>query len=307
MTDFLQDYLQDSQARINGALDSCLQNSRSEFSDTDTRDGTGKLWQAIRYSCLPGGKRVRPVLVYAAADAVKVDPELAPDVDKVAVAVECIHAYSLVHDDLPVMDDDALRRGQPTCHISFDEATAVLAGDALQAIAFEQLIAADGLSPKQRLALAKTLAAAAGARGMVGGQAIDLGAVDQQLNLQQLESMHQLKTGALIRASVRMGALCGNADQARLEELDRYAHSVGLAFQILDDILDVESDTSTLGKQQGADARLNKPTYPALLGLDKAKEHARQRYEEALEALSNFGEEARILRELAHYIVKRRH
>ncbi|QKT04406.1 (2E,6E)-farnesyl diphosphate synthase [Ectothiorhodospiraceae bacterium 2226] len=268
----------------------------------DAHSSPHRLHEAMRYAALDGGKRVRPVLVYAAGEALG-----APDaaLDAAACAVECVHVYSLVHDDLPAMDDDDLRRGKPTVHKAYDEATAILVGDALQALAFEALVQAP-VRAEQRVAMMHTLAQASGSLGMAGGQAIDLAAVGQALTLDALEDMHLRKTGALIRASVRLGALCAaevNDDQ--LARLDRYARNIGLAFQIRDDVLDVEGDTATLGKTQGADQARGKPTYPALLGLDGAKAHARALHEEALTCLEPFGTEADLLRAVARYIVER--
>lgn len=265
----------------------------------------GDLHRAMRYAVLGGGKRIRPVLVYSAGAAVGAAPE---SLDGPACAVEFIHAYSLIHDDLPAMDNDDLRHGQPTCHKAFGEAMAILAGDALQSLAFQVLgqdpaMVAD---PAIRLRMLGVLAQAAGSRGMVGGQAIDLVAIGRELTLAELENMHIHKTGALIRASVLLGALSqSTVDPAVLERLDRYAKCIGLAFQIRDDILDVIGDTATLGKTQGADRALNKPTYPALLGLDGAREHARVLYEEALASLESLGAEADPLRWIAGYIVER--
>ncbi|MFK5915686.1 MAG: (2E,6E)-farnesyl diphosphate synthase [Woeseiaceae bacterium] len=263
------------------------------------------LHQAMRYSVLNGGKRIRPILVYAAGYAVSAD-EVA--LDAPASAIEFIHAYSLIHDDLPAMDDDDLRRGKPTCHKAFDEAQAILAGDALQSLAFHTL--AHGL-PKsipadKKLDILDALAVASGSRGMAGGQAIDLASVGKALNIAELEDMHVHKTGALIRASVKMGALCQpKITPEQLKKLDHYAKCIGLAFQIQDDILDVTSDTETLGKTQGADVALNKPTYPALLGLQAAKEMASELHKDAHDSLDIFGDTAKPLRWLADYIVKR--
>ena len=265
----------------------------------------GQLHQAMRYAVLSGGKRIRPILVYATGKAVGVEPAV---LDGPACAVEFIHAFSLIHDDLPAMDNDDLRHGKPTCHKAFGEAIALLAGDALQALAF-QVLAQDPtmtLQPAIRLHLVATLAQAAGSRGMAGGQAIDLAAVGKELTLAELENMHIHKTGALIRASVLMGALSQEAlPAASLQQLDHYAKCIGLAFQIRDDILDVTADTRTLGKAQGADALLNKPTYPALLGLEGARNHARTLVDEALASLQAFGPEADVLRWIAAYIVER--
>jgi farnesyl diphosphate synthase len=265
----------------------------------------GELHAAMRYATLGGGKRIRPLLVYASGRAVGLDEAA---LDGAAAAIEIIHAYSLIHDDLPAMDDDDLRRGRPTCHRAFDEATAILAGDAMQALAFHILASDPALpcSPATRLAMIDTLAVASGSRGMAGGQAIDLAAVGRELSLAELENMH---TGALIRASVRMAALCAeHADDKTRERLDRYAACIGLAFQIRDDILDVEGDTETLGKTQGADIALNKPTFPGLLGMDAAKTHARTLHEEALTALEVLDDErGAALRWIADFIVNRIH
>ncbi|GBL60875.1 geranylgeranyl diphosphate synthase, type II [Pseudomonas citronellolis] len=285
------------QARVDAALETLF---------TPPREDLQRLYQAMRYSVVNGGKRVRPLLAYAACEALGGDPARA---DGAACAVELIHAYSLVHDDLPAMDDDDLRRGQPTTHIAFDEACAILAGDGLQALAFEVLAEAR-LNPQDaetRLAMVTALARAAGSAGMVGGQAIDLEAVGRKIDQAALETMHRHKTGALIEASVRLGALAsGQADAERLEALARYAGAIGLAFQVQDDILDVESDTATLGKTQGKDQAHDKPTYPALLGLEAAKAYALALRDQALAALEGFGEGAEPLRELARYIVDRR-
>ena len=293
-------YRASCQARINTALDTLLPLADSEFASTPAR--SQRLFDAMRYSLLNGGKRVRPLLVYASADALGGADARA--LDLAACALECIHAYSLVHDDLPAMDDDDLRRGQPTCHRAYDEATAILAGDGLQALAFELLLAAP-LAPEPLLAMARDLATAAGPRGMVGGQAIDVAAQGTHPDLNALAAMHQLKTGALIRAAVRLGARAANATPAQLAALDDYARCIGLAFQVQDDILDVESDTATLGKQSGADAALDKPTYPALLGLDGAKQKARQLLDDALQALDGFDQRADALRALARFVVQR--
>lgn len=264
-----------------------------------------QLAEAMAYSLGNGGKRVRPMLVYATGAALAQEPDTA--LDSVAVSLECLHAYSLVHDDLPAMDDDDLRRGQPSCHIAFDEATAILAGDALQTLAFEVLARCEQLSADQRIALVADLAKAAGAQGMVLGQAIDLGAVDQTLDLAQLERMHQHKTGALIRASVTMAARACGASSRQLGALDDYALAIGLAFQVQDDILDVTADTHTLGKRQGADTARHKPTYVSLLGLTGAQQKARELGDRALASLNVFDESAAPLRTLARYIIERGH
>jgi farnesyl diphosphate synthase len=263
-----------------------------------------RLHDAMRYSTLGGGKRVRAMLVFAAGELA----EAAPDRLKVAAAaVEMVHAYSLIHDDLPCMDDDVMRRGKPTCHVEFDEATALLAGDALQSLAF-QLLAEYRLSdrPENQLKALHQFSLACGSRGMAGGQAIDLDAVGKSLSLPELERMHILKTGALIRASVMMGAYCGRELSAvELEHLDRYAKCVGLAFQVVDDILDEEGDVATLGKTVGKDKAAGKPTYTSLLGLANAKKFAAELLADAHEALSTFDGRAARLRELANFIVQR--
>jgi geranylgeranyl diphosphate synthase type II len=265
-----------------------------------------RLYEAMRYSVMNGGKRVRPLLVYGACEALGISADKA---NGAACAVELIHAYSLVHDDLPAMDDDDLRRGQPTTHKAFDEACAILAGDGLQSLAFTALVdpRLSRQAPEVLLQMVQTLAAAAGPAGMVGGQAIDLESVGRTLDQRALESMHRHKTGALIEASVRLGALAsGHAQADELKALQVYAQAVGLAFQVQDDILDIESDTATLGKQQGADIARDKPTYPALLGLPAAKAYALELRDQALHALRPFDATAEPLRELARFIVERR-
>ncbi|WP_160154838.1 polyprenyl synthetase family protein [Microbulbifer sp. ALW1] len=263
------------------------------------------LFAAMNYSALGPGKRLRPALVYAAAKALGGDTA-SNNSHQAAAALECVHAYSLVHDDLPAMDDDALRRGRATCHIQFDEATAILAGDALQTQAFE-LLADAPLDAELKVRVIRELAQASGARGMVAGQAIDLAAVDQALSLEQLKQMHRLKTGALISASARIGALIGGADPQQLAAVTRYAEAIGLAFQVQDDILDVTADTEILGKTQGADAARNKPTYVSLLGLDGARAKADELHREASDALAQLGGNTQILQQLADYIVHRDH
>lgn len=269
---------------------------------SDTHSSSERLLSAMRYSVFNGGKRIRPVLVYAAGQALNCSLD---HCDAPAAAVEMIHAYSLIHDDLPAMDDDDLRRGKPTCHIQYDEATAILAGDALQTSAFAALT--DAQNQTGQLQLLQELVQASGSLGMVAGQMIDLASVGKSLSLVELENMHRHKTGALIRASVRMGAIAGGASAKQLDALTQYAEALGLAFQVQDDILDVESDTETLGKQQGADIALNKPTYVSLLGLEQAKEKARLLVENAEQSLNDFGPEADLLRELARYVIERDH
>jgi farnesyl diphosphate synthase len=263
-----------------------------------------RLHDAMRYSTLGGGKRVRAMLVFAAGE---LSGAAAERLEIAASAVEAIHAYSLIHDDLPCMDDDVLRRGKPTCHVEFDEATALLAGDALQSLAF-QLLAEHRLAPdaEAQLEMVRLFAAACGSRGMAGGQAIDLDAVGRSLTLAELEFMHILKTGALIRASILLGAHCGEQlAQPQLDRLDRYAKCVGLAFQVVDDILDEEGDAATLGKTAGKDRAADKPTYTSLMSVSEAKRFAGELLGDALAALEGFGERARRLAEIASFIVKR--
>jgi len=262
------------------------------------------LHEAMRYATLDGGKRVRASLVYAVGQAVA-----APDaaLDAPACAVELIHAYSLVHDDLPCMDDDDLRRGKPTCHKAYDEATALLAGDALQSLAFELLANEAALSAAQRLRMIALLAAAAGSHGMAGGQAIDLAAAGKSLALPELEDMHRRKTGALIRAAVLLGACARDGlDAGTQKALDEYSRAIGLAFQITDDILDVEGLTETLGKKPGVDRARGKATYTSLLGLAEAKARAKTLHRQALESLAPLGDNGGFLAELAGFIIERR-
>ncbi len=259
----------------------------------------------MRYAVLGGGKRVRPVLVYATGQALglKLNRLNGP-----ACAVELIHAYSLVHDDLPAMDDDDLRRGQPTCHRKFDEATAILTGDALQTLAFSVLCHDKNMEVDSdiRLNMIDKLAIASGSRGMAGGQAMDLGSVGEELSLVQLENMHIHKTGALILASVRLGYLAAqSADKGQIASLDQYAKRIGLAFQVKDDILDVEGDTETLGKTQGKDHANSKPTYPSLLGLEGARDLLQHLHQQAMDSLRSFDHRADPLRWIADYIVVR--
>lgn len=264
-----------------------------------------RLHEAMRYSTLNGGKRLRALLVYCAGETFNVPLNT---LDIPACAVEYVHAYSLIHDDLPAMDDDDLRRGKPTCHIQFDEATAILAGDALQSHAFEILTDETkcDLSDSQRLKITHLLATAGGPHGMAGGQMLDINATQKSLSLNELEKMHSLKTGALIEASVLMGALCSNqVSKAQLTTLSYYAKNIGLAFQIVDDILDETSDTETLGKQSGADKALGKATYPSLMGLDQSKKTAQALIDDALNSLQEIGDNTALLRSLANTVINR--
>jgi farnesyl diphosphate synthase len=269
-----------------------------------------RLHEAMRYAVLDGGKRVRPLLAFAAGELAGAT---ADRLNIAAAAVELIHAYSLVHDDMPCMDDDVLRRGKPTCHVQYDEATALLVGDSLQTLAF-QLLAEHRLNDdaQRQLEMIKLLATATGSRGMAGGQAIDLDSVGKSLTLPELEFMHIHKTGALIRAAVLLGAHCGSDKQrgsvssAQLDKLDRFGKLIGLAFQVVDDVLDCEADTATLGKTAGKDADNAKPTYVSLLGINDARDMAHRLHLEALDALAGFGDAAQRLRELADFIVLRK-
>ena len=264
-----------------------------------------RLHQALRYAVLEGGKRVRPLLAFAAGELANADPER---VALAGAAVELIHAYSLVHDDLPCMDDDVLRRGKPTCHVQYDEPTALLVGDALHSLAFQVLgdyrLAEDA---KTQLEMVKLLAAAAGSRGMAGGQAIDLESVGKDLTVTELEFMHIHKTGAIIRASALLGARCGSGLGPReLGQLDLFAKLIGLAFQVVDDVLDAEGSTATLGKTAGKDAKDDKPTYVSAIGVARARELAQELRQNALDALAGFGERALRLRQIADFIVLRK-
>lgn len=264
------------------------------------------LIQAMHYGLLLGGKRARPFLVYATGQMLGMSEEA---LDTPAAAIECIHAYSLIHDDLPAMDDDALRRGQATCHIKFDEATAILTGDALQTLAFT-ILAEGSLAPNaeiQRIKMVQTLAHASGAHGMCIGQALDLAAENRLVSLEELETIHRNKTGALISCAVRLGALAaGEKGVAVLPQLERYAAAIGLAFQVQDDILDIISDTETLGKPQGSDEALNKSTYPSLLGLNGAMDKAHSLLQDALHALDAIPYNTQLLEEFARYVIERK-
>jgi len=263
-----------------------------------------RLHEAMRYATLEGGKRVRPLLVFAAGEVSGAAPER---LEIAAAAVELIHAYSLVHDDLPCMDDDVLRRGKPTLHVEYDEATALLVGDALQSLAF-QLISEHKISddPRMQLEMVKALAAAAGSRGMAGGQQVDLESTGKTLTLPELEFMHIHKTGALIRAAVMLGASCGSIHENRKPRLDRYAKAIGLAFQVVDDVLDYDASSATLGKTAGKDSRQGKPTYVSAIGLARARQLAEELRREAHGALAGIGPQARRLAEVADFVVLRK-
>jgi farnesyl diphosphate synthase len=284
-------------ARIDAALDRALP-------AIDT--APSRLHAAMRHAALDGGKRIRPMLVYATGDAFGA---AIGALDAPAMAVELVHAYSLVHDDLPAMDDDALRRGKPTVHVAFDEATAILAGDALQSLAFQQLAMAPGLDDGVRVAMLRELAVAAGAAGMCGGQALDIDATGGSagIGIEALERLHALKTGALLRASVRLGALAARVGADATRHLDAFADALGLAFQVRDDLLDVEGDSATLGKTAGKDAAQAKATFPALLGIDASRARLQELSREMDAALSAFGADADPLRAIARRVVDRAH
>ena len=290
-------------ARIEACLQAQLDNVACEF-DAQANSSLRSLYDTMAYSLLDGGKRIRPLLVYAAFEAC--DGQLSSEsLDRIAASVECIHCYSLIHDDLPAMDDDDLRRGRPSCHIAYGEAQAILAGDALQSLAVELLTDLAGTTSGQRISLIKSLVAAAGPRGMVGGQAIDLASVSQSLDETALRAMHRLKTGALIRAAARMGAIAAAASEQQLAQIDRYADAIGLGFQVQDDILDVTGDTAVLGKQAGADAALNKPTFPALMGLEASKDLNQKLHQKAMQAARFFQAHSLRLEQIADYLTAR--
>ena len=259
---------------------------------------------AMHYAATGGGKRVRPLLIYATASLAGKELDQVAGIDACAVAVELFHTYSLVHDDLPCMDNDDLRRGRPTVHKAFDEASALLVGDALQTMAF-QLIAQSALNDAQKVQVITSLSVAGGMAGMAGGQAIDLASVGKQLTQNELELMHRLKTGALLRTAVQIGAIAVNFNEQEKKSLDVFASALGLAFQVVDDVLDASSDSQTLGKTAGKDAAANKPTFVSLMGLDGAREFARQLHQEALDSLGIWGDNAELLRAIASKVVNR--
>ena len=292
----LDSYLITQKKRINGALESLLR----------TADRPDRILEAMTYSLMAGGKRIRPVLCVAAAEAVGGKPE---DAVPAACALEMVHTYSLIHDDLPAMDDDALRRGKPTCHVAFDEATAILAGDALLTLAF-QTLSSIGLNNAEQAAkwlhVIQLVSHAAGYCGMIQGQMLDITSEGRQLTLSELKSMHRLKTGALIEASLSSGAVLGGFNSNRISLLESYAQNIGLAFQVADDILNVEGDPQIMGKAVGTDKLRHKNTYPSLLGLKKSKDFAGKLVENALQALDTFDEKAEPLRAIAKYIIERK-
>jgi geranylgeranyl diphosphate synthase type II len=293
----LKKYINEKSLIVNDALEKILNNSQPEL----------RISKAMKYSLMAGGKRIRPVLCFAAAEAVHGKPQ---DALPAACALEIIHTYSLIHDDLPAMDDDALRRGKPTCHVAFDEATAILTGDALLTLAFEILASVpsknSGNQATKWLSVIQIIAAAAGSRGMIQGQMLDIASEGQKLSVSDLEAMHKLKTGALIEASLQSGALLAGADESQQQLLSTYARNIGLAFQVADDILNVEGNPEVMGKAVGTDQLHAKSTYPSILGLSESRQFAQKLVRRALQALESFDNKAEPLRALATYIIERK-
>ena len=303
MTDVLASFLSSHKARFEDYLASRLTDYSQDIGQTPQAQA---FIDALAYSSLAGGKRIRAMLVYMAANACQADnAPTSAMTDTAAAAIELVHCYSLIHDDLPAMDDDDLRRGKPSCHVQFGEANAILAGDALQTLAFELLANEGDGKAELRIGLVRELSRASGANGMVGGQAIDLAVVNQNISYDELVNMHALKTGALIDAATHMGCLCAGGNSEQAKALRHYAQAIGLAFQVQDDILDIEGSSEQTGKPQGTDIAANKPTYPAIMGLSEAKAKAQSLCDEALEALTDFGANADPLRSLATYIIQR--
>jgi len=284
-------------SRNNALLERCL------MAYLDSCAGGPRLMKAMRYSLMAGGKRLRPNLCLAASDAVDGNPEA---VTPVACALEMIHTYSLIHDDLPAMDDDELRRGKPTCHLAFDEATAILAGDALLTLAFQVLASMKLKRPEQALEVIRLIASAAGPFGMVQGQMLDMQSEGQTLTCAELQNLHALKTGAMIEAALVSGAIAGGGNNAQVDAIRDYGQAIGLAFQVVDDILNVEGDPAVMGKAVGTDQVRRKNCYPALLGLEKSSEFSQNLVRKAIAALAGFGFEAEALRAIAYYIIERK-
>ena len=305
MNSTLQAYMQTGIQASEGAL--AKLSSGYAISTGAEAANSNSLDVAIKYAVHAGGKRIRPCVMYAAAHSIVDYSFESIELAHIACTIELIHTYSLIHDDLPAMDDDDMRRGKPSLHKAYDEATAILVGDGLQTKAFELIADAPDLSAERKVRMIKILANAAGMAGMVGGQYIDIQATDTDMTLDELQAMHSLKTGALIRASLAMGGIAAGASEEQLTALDEYGTHIGLAFQVVDDILDVEGDEETLGKTQGKDIEANKPTYVKLMGLDGAKAEAQRLLQAALEALQDFGDTADHLRLLARYIIERDH
>ncbi|MEP4147228.1 MAG: polyprenyl synthetase family protein [Halioglobus sp.] len=302
MTESFYDYIEGRRKRVERLLVKAFTDQRNPT--LIATEQMGSLSSACQYATQNGGKRIRPILVWASAHALGLAQESVA-LDHAATAIELMHAYSLVHDDLPSMDDDDLRRGKPSLHVAYNEATAILVGDGLQALSFELLSSVPGLEAERALRVLKILAEAAGVEGMVGGQYIDIHATNSGMNLEQLQTMHSLKTGTLIRASLAMGGVIANASEKQLASLEEYGAQIGLAFQVVDDILDVIGTPKALGKTLGKDAEADKQTYVTLLGLDGANTEAKRLFESAMDAISDYGESAEHLRELAKYIVER--
>jgi farnesyl diphosphate synthase len=294
--DPFQEWVSSRSQRTETALDALLDSAQTN---------PARLHEAMRYAAQGGGKRIRPLLVYAAGQLGNAsDAKTEAALDAAAVAIECIHAYSLVHDDLPCMDDDDLRRGRPTVHKAFDEPTALLVGDALQTRAFE-ILAIAPCSAEVRLSMIASLAAASGSRGMAGGQAIDLESVGKKLDLSGLQQMHAMKTGALLSCAVQLGGIAAQLNAIQMAHLRDYSQALGLAFQIVDDVLDATADSQTLGKTAGKDAINDKPTYVTLMGLDYAQKTAKELQETAIQSLESFGSKAQALKDLAFLVVNR--
>lgn len=301
-------FLQDVRHRVDACLIHEISSQHSDYC-TDSNATLAKIAEAAQYCTANGGKRLRSALFIATIDALQSRKPLeisAADTELIAASIECIHSYSLIHDDLPAMDNDDLRRGQATCHIAYSEATAILVGDGLQTLAFE-LLTKTSLAPAIQIKLVQELAKAAGNLGMIGGQAIDMDSQEKEISIRELEQLHTLKTGALIRVSVRLAAICAEVSEGEFSLLDSFAANIGLAFQVHDDVLDIESDTQTLGKQQGADLALNKSTYPKLLGLEGAKQKSQHLIQTAFATLDQLAIDGETLKGLAQFVIDRRH
>ena len=304
----VSDFLQDVKRRVDARLILELANQRSDYT-TSSAPAIEEITEAAQYCTGNGGKRLRSALFIATAQAFQTVKPITiadSDIDLIAASIECIHSYSLIHDDLPAMDNDNLRRGQATCHIAYNEATAILVGDGLQTLAFE-LLTKTSLPPAIQIKMIKELAQASGNLGMIGGQAIDIASEEKEISLTELEQLHALKTGALIRVSMRLAAICYDVSAQEFTLCDAFSANIGLAFQVHDDVLDIESDTQTLGKQQGADIALNKSTYPKLLGLDGAKQKARSLIDEAFKTLDDLDIDGKTLKGLAQFVIERKH
>lgn len=304
----ITDFLNDVKLRVDACLIHEISHQQSDYFKGNSA-AIEQISEAAQYCTANGGKRLRSALFIATMNALQKSKRLsieASDIDLIAASIECIHSYSLIHDDLPAMDDDNLRRGQATCHIAYNEAIAILVGDGLQTLAFE-LLTKTSLPPYIQVRLIQELAKASGNLGMIGGQAIDIDSEDKEISLQALEQLHALKTGALIRVSVRLAAICAQASDEEFNQLDTFSSNIGLAFQVHDDVLDIESDTQTLGKQQGADIALNKSTYPKLLGLPGAKLKSQELIQDAFDTLDAIDIQSDTLKALAQFVIDRKH